>query len=75
MVHIPVLKIDVPEPRVQELLPALVEGLISALHKLIGAAEGLLHPRTAEQEAARAAAWVARLPPEFQKARHGAACR
>lgn len=67
MVHVPVLKIDIPEPRLQELVPGAVEFTISSINRLISVADGIVHPLTPEQQLAKQAQWVANLPPEFQK--------
>jgi hypothetical protein len=75
MVHIPVLKIDVPDPDISSLLPAAASVAISALTSLHDAAGAFLHPLPPEAAAAYEEAEVAALPRELRKARKRIAAR
>lgn len=69
MVHIPILKIDVPEPSIQELLPGLVHLLINSCTRVFDMVHDYLRPLTPEQEMDLYSLQVAHLPREFRLAR------
>jgi hypothetical protein len=75
MVHIPVLKIDVPDPDISSLLPAAASAAIGALTSLHDAVRTFLHPLPAEAAAAYEEAEIAALPRELRKARKRIAAR
>lgn len=69
MVYVPILKIDLPEPRLQELLPGLVTALLGACTLAFDAVYDLLHPLPPEGEEMLYAATIMHLPKEFRRAR------
>jgi hypothetical protein len=69
MVHIPVLKIDVPDPDISALLPAALGAAIGALTAAYDALTGFLHPLPPGGAALYDAEAVAVLPREIRKAR------
>lgn len=69
MVYVPILKIDLPEPRLQELIPGLVTAVLGACTLAFDAVYDVLHPLPPEGEEALYAATIMHLPKEFRKAR------
>lgn len=69
MVHIPILKIDVPDPDITSLIPAAVALAINALTAVHDAVNDFLHPLTPAARAAYEEGRVAALPREIRKAR------
>jgi hypothetical protein len=69
MVYVPILKIDLPEPSIQELLPGLVHSLINTCTRVFDAVHDYLRPLTPDEELMLYTATIAHLPKEFRKAR------
>jgi hypothetical protein len=69
MVYVPILKIDLPEPSIQELLPGLVHALINTCTRVFDAVHDYLRPLTPDEEMMLYAATIAHLPKEFRQAR------
>ncbi|KAI8471293.1 MAG: hypothetical protein J3K34DRAFT_392967 [Monoraphidium minutum] len=69
MVHIPVLKIDVPDPDISALLPAAITLAVGALTALHDAVSDWLRPLSPEARALYEAGRVAALPREVRAAR------
>lgn len=70
MVYVPILKIDLPEPRLQELIPGAVNAILGTCTLAFDAVYDLLHPLPPEGQEALYEAVVTNLPREFRKARH-----
>lgn len=66
MVHVPILKIEIPEPRLSTLIPGVVEALVRALTAIYDFADDLIRPLTPEQQAEYDAAVIASLPIEHR---------
>jgi hypothetical protein len=66
MVYIPFLKIDIPEPRLQEVVPNTVSFVIGLLHRALDAAQQALDPDTPEQQDAYDRTMEAVLPRELK---------
>lgn len=75
MVHIPLLGIEVPEPRIAQLVPDFVEGLLRLCTKGTDAAMDATHPLPTEVQEDFMEEYLERLPREvkkvFQRAGHG----
>lgn len=69
MVYVPILKIDLPEPRLQELLPGLVTAVLGACTLAFDAVYDFLQPLPPEGQDLLYAATITHLPKEFRKAR------
>lgn len=69
MVYVPILKIDLPEPRLQELLPGLVRAAINTCTRVFDAVNDFLHPLSPEEQLQLYTATISHLPREFRKAR------
>jgi hypothetical protein len=69
MVYVPILKIDLPEPRLEELIPGLVTVVVGACTLAFDAVYGFLHPLSPEGEQQIYEATLMNLPREFRKAR------
>lgn len=69
MVYVPILKIDLPEPSVQELLPGLVHLFINSCTRVFDVVLDFLRPLSPEEEVLLYTAAVEHLPKEFRKAR------
>jgi hypothetical protein len=69
MVYVPILKIDLPEPSIQELLPGLVHALINTCTRVFDAVHDYLRPLTPDEEFKLYTATISHLPKEFRKAR------
>ncbi|WIA17608.1 hypothetical protein OEZ85_014421 [Tetradesmus obliquus] len=69
MVYVPILKIDLPEPSIQELLPGLVHAFVNTCTRVFDAVHDYLRPLTPDEEAVLYTATIAHLPKEFRKAR------
>lgn len=69
MVYVPILKIDLPEPRLQELIPGFVTAVLGACTLAFDAVYDLLHPLPPEREVVLYTATLSHLPKEFRKAR------
>mmetsp|Transcript_10335 Transcript_10335/g.22216 ORF Transcript_10335/g.22216 Transcript_10335/m.22216 type:complete len:303 (+) Transcript_10335:105-1013(+) len=67
MVHIPVLNIDVPEPRIAELLPGAVNILVQLSSRAYDAARDTLYPLEGQAAEIFEAEAVRRLPREFDR--------
>lgn len=69
MVHIPVLKIDVPDPDISALIPATITLAINALTAIHDAVDDFLHPLSPEAQAVYDQEKISALPREVRKAR------
>ncbi|KAF8058458.1 hypothetical protein HT031_005582 [Scenedesmus sp. PABB004] len=69
MVYVPLLKIDLPEPRIAELLPGAVHAVLGACTRVFDAVHDYLRPLSPEQELELYEAAIAHLPREFRQAR------
>jgi len=69
MVYVPILKIDLPEPRLQELLPGLVTAVLGACTLAFDAVYDFLQPLPPEGQDLLYAATITHLPKEFRRAR------
>lgn len=69
MVYVPILKIDLPEPRLQQLIPGVVTAFLGACTIAFDAVYGYLHPLPAEGQLMLYEQVIAGLPREFRKAR------
>ena len=69
MVHIPILKVDVPDPDIASLLPAAATATLSALTALHDAVAGVLRPLPPAAAALYEGEAVAALPREVRAAR------
>ena len=67
MVHIPVFGIDVPEPRVAQLLPDTVSCISKGCARIMDAAHDLLYPLPPENEQILMDEFVSRMPREFDR--------
>jgi hypothetical protein len=69
MVYVPILKIDLPEPRLQELLPSLVSGVVQGCTLAFDAVHDYLRPLSPPAEQRLYEEVITNLPREFRKAR------
>jgi hypothetical protein len=69
MVYVPILKIDLPEPRLEELIPGLVTVVVGACTLAFDAVYDFLHPLSPQGEQQMYEATLMSLPREFRKAR------
>lgn len=69
MVYVPILKIDLPEPRLQELLPGLVTAVLGACTLAFDAVHDYLRPLTPEANYKLYEEVITHLPREFRKSR------
>lgn len=67
MVHIPVFNVDVPEPRVAELLPGAADVSISLIRRIIENVERVVHPTTREEDEELMKTLKDGLPREYQR--------
>lgn len=69
MVHIPILKIDVAEPSIQELLPGIARFVINSCTRVFDFVHDYLQPLSPEEEMDLYSLQVMHLPREFRLAR------
>lgn len=69
MVHVPFLKVDLPEPRLQEILPGLVHFAVITCTHAFDAVHDFLRPLSTEQKAEVYMKSITHLPREFRLAR------
>jgi hypothetical protein len=67
MVYIPFLKIDIPEPRLQEVVPNTISFVIGLLHRALDAASQTIDPPTPERQQEYDQAVEDALPRELRK--------
>lgn len=75
MVHVPILKIDIPEPRLQDIIPATIHQIIRALTAIVDKLDDLINPLSPENQEIYQDACIRSLPREFRKARKNIAKR
>ncbi len=69
MVYVPILKVDLPEPSIQEILPGVVHAFINTCTRVFDLVHDYLRPLSPEQEVILYTAAIEHLPEEFRKAR------
>lgn len=66
MVYIPFLKIEIPEPRLQEVVPNTITFVISLLNRVLQTANEVINPMTPEEQEAYDKAIEDTLPRELK---------
>jgi hypothetical protein len=66
MVHVPILKIDIPEPRLSYIIPGTIDAIVRLLSVVYEVANDFLHPLSPEAQAAYDEAVVRSLPAEHR---------
>jgi len=69
MVYVPILKIDLPEPSLQELIPGVVHAVLSTCTRVFDVVYDFLNPLTPEHKLILYTTSISHLPKEFRKAR------
>jgi hypothetical protein len=69
MVHVPILKIDIPEPRLSDLIPSTIELVINTLTIISDRVDDFINPVPPEHAELFSELAVGAIPKEFRKAR------
>ena len=69
MVHVPILKIDIPEPRLTDLIPSTIELIINTLTSIHDRVDDFINPVPPEHAELFSELAVGAIPREFRKAR------
>jgi hypothetical protein len=69
MVYVPILKIELPEPSIAELIPATVRFVVNAATAVYDSVDTYLRPMPAEEAAMARAVILGSIPIEYRKAR------